>query len=287
MRCWAISDLHLGYEANRNALETMAYYPDDWLILAGDIGERLSQLEACIQELRPRFSKLIWVPGNHELYTLTNDPCQARGEKRYQELVALCRSYDVLTPEDPYVLWPGDGPPTVIVPVFLLYDYSFGPDGYSREEAIAWAREHRLIATDERFLHSEPYDSKEDWCRHRIAVTRKRLDTEIPKDHQIVLINHYPLRRDLVRLFKIPRYTIWCGTRETENWHQHYPISTVVSGHLHMRATDWRDGVRFEEVALGYPRHWRPEKSIDDYLRLILPHPPTPSPLPTWPIWHR
>ena len=111
MRCWAISDLHLGYEANRCALEKMRKYPDDWLILAGDIGERLSQREACIQELRPRFSKLIWVPGNHELYTLTNDPCQARGEKRYQELVGLCRSYDVLTPEDPYVLWPLLKPP--------------------------------------------------------------------------------------------------------------------------------------------------------------------------------
>jgi len=74
-----------------------------------------------------------------------------------------------------------------------------------------------------------------------------------------------------VHLPRIPRFAIWCGTRATEDWHIRYRARVVVSGHLHFRTTDWRDGVRFEEVSLGYPRHWRSQRSMEDYLRPVLP----------------
>jgi hypothetical protein len=89
----------------------------------------------------------------------------------------------------------------------------------------------------------------------------------------LVLVNHFPLREDLVRLWRIPRFSIWCGTKRTEDWHQRFRARVVVSGHLHIRSTDWVDGVRFEEVSLGYPRHWDPDSGIDQYLREILPGP--------------
>ncbi len=93
-----------------------------------------------------------------------------------------------------------------------------------------------------------------------------------------MLVNHFPLRRDLAVLPAIPRFTIWCGTRRTEDWHTRFPVRAVVSGHLHIRATHWRDRVRFEEVSLGYPRHWQPEQGLAPYLREILPGPPGPPP---------
>ena len=53
--------------------------------------------------------------------------------------MALCREIGVITPEDPYPLWTGDGGP-LIVPLFLLYDYTFRPDGTStKAEALALA----------------------------------------------------------------------------------------------------------------------------------------------------
>jgi hypothetical protein len=30
-----------------------------------------------------------------------------------------------------------------------------------------------------------------------------------------------------------------------------------VYGHLHIPRTTWYDGVRFEEVSIGYPHEWR------------------------------
>ena len=36
MTLWAISDLHVGFEANRRALEALPDFGDDWLLLGGD-----------------------------------------------------------------------------------------------------------------------------------------------------------------------------------------------------------------------------------------------------------
>ena len=38
-----------------------------------------------------------------------------------------------------------------------------------------------------------------------------------------------------------------------------------------MRATRFRDDVRFEEVSLGYPKQWRQDRGMLAYLREILP----------------
>jgi hypothetical protein len=86
-----------------------------------------------------------------------------------------------------------------------------------------------------------------------------------------VLINHFPLREDLVRLPTIPRFSLWCGTRRTEDWHKRFNAVVVVSGHLHVRLTSYRDGVRFEEVSLGYPRQWINATTLEDCIREILP----------------
>lgn len=287
MRLWAISDLHLNHEANRTTLAGIAARPTDWLILAGDLGERADHLWWAFDALQSKFKQLVWVPGNHELWVAPTDLTAARGVAKYESLVQICRDYGVLTPEDPYPVWPGSGPTTTIAPLFLLYDYSFGPDGLTPDQTIAWARAGGIQCADQRFLDPAPYESRQAWCAARLAATAARLEA-IPVDHQTVLINHWTLRRDLVRLTRIPHFVPWCGTRETDDWHRRFRAAVVVSGHLHLRATDWRDGTRFEEVALGYPQHWRDETGADGYLREILPGPgPRLGFTSGAPQWHR
>lgn len=70
MRLLAISDLHLGNVANRDALLALPDFPDDWLIVAGDVAEGLDQLNMAFGELARRFRKVIWTPGNHELWSI-------------------------------------------------------------------------------------------------------------------------------------------------------------------------------------------------------------------------
>jgi len=110
MKLLATSDLHLGYDENRRALGELPAHPDDWLILAGDTGEALAHLELALDELVPRFARVIWTPGNHDLWAPATRPGYPRGEALYDALVARCRSRGVLTPEDPFVEWPGPGP---------------------------------------------------------------------------------------------------------------------------------------------------------------------------------
>jgi 3',5'-cyclic AMP phosphodiesterase CpdA len=276
MKLYAISDLHLGRSINRQALSAIPPHPDDWLILAGDVGETEEHLHFALATLTRRFAQVLWAPGNHELWTLPSDSSRLRGEAKYRRLVAICRDYDVLTPEDPYVLWPGEGPACLLAPLFVLYDYSFRPDYVSADNAIEWAVESGVLCTDEALLNPDPYPSRSAWCAARYAYTERRLE-KASLQAPLILINHFPLRQDLVRLARIPRFSLWCGTRRTEEWHRQFPVSAVVYGHLHIRRTDYRDGVRFEEVSLGYPSQWRQERGVQGYLREILPGKDTPD----------
>ena len=275
MKLYAIADLHLRYQETRELLLTMPPHPDDWLIVAGDAGETEQHLRFALAILTRRFARLLWVPGNHELWTVPAHAGEPRGEARYQSMVALCREYGVLTPEDPFVTWTGAGPPCVLAPLFLLYDYTFRPDEVPPEEAIAWAAEDNLLCSDEVLLHSDPFPDKPSWCAARCAAAEPRLAAAAAQG-PVVLINHFPLRYDLAVLPRIPRFSIWCGTRRTEDWHRRYNAHAVVYGHLHIRGTYHRDGVRCEEVSLGYPQNYHSNRPITSYLREFLPGPPAP-----------
>jgi hypothetical protein len=269
MKLWAISDLHLSSDLNRRALDAIGPRPEDWLILAGDVGDRLDELSFAFEVLGPRFARLIWVPGNHELWTDPRLPDAPRGCARYAALLELARRHGVTTPEDPYPLWPGSGPKTVIAPLLLLYDYSLRPADVPRERVVAWAAEAGIVASDERRLDPAPYSDMAEWCAARLAASERRL-AEIPADAATVLVNHYPLRPEDVVLPRKPRYAPWCGTRLTADWHRRFHARAVVYGHLHVRTSRFADGAHFQEVSLGYARDWDHAKGADAYLRRIL-----------------
>lgn len=280
MRLLAISDLHLKSTANREALAALPAYPDDWLICAGDVAEALEEVEDGLRELTRRFARVIWVPGNHELYSrpARGEPV---GEAKYRALVEVARRLGVDTPEDPFPVFPSPDRPTTIAPLFLLYDYSFRPADVTREGVDAWAAQEGIFPADERLLSPDPFESREAWCWARVESSIARLNSELPPDHRVVLVNHWTLRGDLVRIPRIPRFRPWCGTKLTEDWHNRFNAEVVVTGHLHLRATDYRNDTRFEEVSLGYPKNqWRQEHGLAYYLREIVPGPGPMSPLP-------
>ncbi|MGH3661784.1 MAG: metallophosphoesterase family protein [Micromonosporaceae bacterium] len=270
---WAISDLHVAYQENRDLVERLEpQSAHDWLIVAGDVGERFADIEWALRALRGRFAKVIWAPGNHELWTPKKDPVQLRGLARYQKLVELCKSWDVCTPEDDYPIWRGAGGPAVVAPLFLLYDYSFRPPGVrTKEEALELAYQTGIVCTDEFLLHPDPYPSRDAWCRDRVALTERRLASCDP-DLPTVLVNHFPLTREPTRLLRYPVFAQWCGTELTADWHIRFRASVIVYGHLHIPRTTWQDGVRCEEVSVGYPREWKP-RSAPPQLRQVLPRP--------------
>ncbi|HEU5385059.1 MAG TPA: metallophosphoesterase [Streptosporangiaceae bacterium] len=271
-RLLALSDLHVAFPDNRKIVEGLRPDSDgDWLLLAGDVGELSPDIEWALRTLSARFAKVVWTPGNHDLWTHRADPLQLRGESRYLHLVGLCRRLGVTTPEDPYPVWEGPGGPLAIVPLFLLYDYSFRPAGArTKEEGLARAYETGVVCTDEALLHPDPHPTREAWCWARVEATEHRLaalDAELP----VVFVNHYPLVRDPTEVLWYPQFAQWCGTTLTHDWHVRYRAAAVIYGHLHIPRVTWHDGVRFEEVSLGYPREWLKRASVPVVPRQILP----------------
>lgn len=252
----ALSDLHTHYEENRQIAGALRpQHPDDWLLVPGDCGEFIDDVLETLAGLAARFSRVIWVPGNHELWNHPRDPKQLRGTDRYDALVEACREIGVLTPEDPFPIWLEAGQATYVAPTFVLYDYSFHSPEISSKTAHEQAVAAHHVLVDDYLLDPHPYPTREQWCRERVAYTEGRMSALVP-DRPITVVNHYPLHRLPTRRMYSPHLPLWCGTSLTEDWHRRFAIDTVVYGHLHMPFSEVIDGVRYEEVSLGYPREW-------------------------------
>ena len=268
MRLLALSDLHLSHPGNREALESLPAFRDDWLVLPGDVATGLNRLDWCFRRLTPKFRQVVWVPGNHELWTVPDAVPSLRGVALYERLVRIARAHGVLTPEDPYpVVELRDGP-VLLAPLFLLYDYSFRPRHVRRADVVRWARETGAVCADEVALHPDPYPDRDSWCAVRCRDAAARL-ASCPADLPKVLVNHYPLEEEHAVLPRIPRFTPWCGTRRTRGWHRRFNACAVVYGHLHIRGIRWLDGVPFQETSLGYPKQWDRRRGVGAYLHEV------------------
>jgi 3',5'-cyclic AMP phosphodiesterase CpdA len=273
-RLLALSDLHVAFPQNREIVAGLRPESDgDWLLLAGDVGEMYLEIEWALRTLAGKFATVVWTPGNHELWTRRSDPVSLRGQERYLALVELCRDLGIITPEDPYPVWdgPGNTGPVTVAPVFLLYDYTFRPDGaQTKDEGLKLAYEKGIVCTDEALLHPDPYKTIEEWCWARIEATERRLAARDPA-LPVVFVTHYPLVREPTRVLRYPLFAQWCGTTRTADWHLRFNAAAVVYGHLHIPRVTWYDGVRFEEVSLGYPREWGRRDVKPGVPRQILP----------------
>jgi hypothetical protein len=203
---------------------------------------------------------VVWAPGNHDLWQL-GPSSSGHLVDRYDHLVRICRRYGIFTPEDPYPVW-GDGRRAVyIVPLFLLYDGGYArPGDMPRGSGIS----------DGLFFRLEVGQSVEDICRRRVEWTRARL-RRLPADSRKVFVNHYPMTLSTARLPGLCHLARWSGTPLTETWMDEFNPVAVVSGHLHAPSRSIDKGIRFENVALGYPREWARQRGLASYLRDVTP----------------
>ena len=140
------------------------------------------------------------------------------------------------------------------------------------ERALERAHAAGIVCVDEFLLDPHPFPSREAWCAARVRETERRLG-EVEPPLPAVLVNHHPLLAAPTRVLRHPEFAQWCGTTRTADWHRRYRATAVVYGHLHVPRTTWHDGVRFEEVSLGYPRERARRPPRPPAPRQILPEP--------------
>ncbi|AGG67884.1 metallophosphoesterase family protein [Corynebacterium callunae] len=237
---WATSDLHVTFKENQATVDKLnPKAPGDWLIVAGDVAERIPDVVRTMGQLVQRFHTVIWVPGNHELFNRSTD--RINGKARYRSLVGQLRALGVITPEDPF---PTFGSVT-ICPLFTLYDYSFRPVGLSAKQAVAQAK----VKLDDE-LSIAPYVDIQQWCAERLDYSRTRLnEVKGPK----ILVNHWPLVIEPTHRLINRDIALWCGTTATRDWTLKYNALMAIHGHLHIPAETRVDGISHVEVSLGYP----------------------------------
>ena len=243
MRLLAISDLHIGYPENRAYADALAPAdPEDWLIVAGDVGEVFADVGFVLASLANRFAKVIWAPGNHELWTLPSDPVAVRGVARYEALVKVCRRFGVLTPEDEFPVWDGPGGPVTVAPLLALYDYSFGPD---RATAATRRRSEGGARCGTRTPPGSSPPTRDAcsatptgrWRTGAGTGWRRPRRGWRPPAGPLVLASHWPLIPAPLAKLRHPAYAPWCGTTLTADWHTRYPVLAAVYGHLHIPRT--------------------------------------------------
>ena len=93
-----VSDLHIEYKSNEVPDPLKLITPStDILILAGDIGSlyKYDQLKTFLIKLCPHFKLVLYVPGNHEYYTIKGYPSQ-KMHTLFQNFISIEQSIDNL-----------------------------------------------------------------------------------------------------------------------------------------------------------------------------------------------
>ena len=185
---------------------------------------------------------------------------QLRGEAPLRHLVEMCRALGVLTPEDPYPVWDGDGGPgrrRAAVPAVRLH-VPAGRARDTKEEALAHAPTtpgvvvHRRVPAAPRPV-PEPRRVVPRPGSPRPSARLAALDPTLPT----VLVNHFPLVREPTVGPALP------GVRAVVRHRAHRRLAPALqrgrpssTGTCTSRAPPGTTGCRFEEVSVGYPREW-------------------------------
>jgi predicted phosphodiesterase len=126
---YAVSDIHVDYPQNLEWVLGLDCheYQADVLLLAGDVSEDMNLLERVLRGCLERFAKVMFVPGNHDLWVrrCTYDCSLAK----FGRILELCGELDVATEPFEY-----EG--VEFLPLFSWYDFSFG--SMERSLRLGW-----------------------------------------------------------------------------------------------------------------------------------------------------
>jgi len=246
VRVFALSDVHADFEPNARWLRNLSLhdYQSDILILAGDVTDSLPLLEWCLGLVARRFHKVLFVPGNHELWTLRDQPRTGSLEKfeRIRGLVhGAGASMETFTTSR-----------LAIVPLLAWYDYSFGTP--SPELAEAWMDFHACRWPPE-------CDVREITARflklNEGTLARPPLAPSPGTQEQLVIsFSHFLPRAELVpkrtSALKLDLSPV-LGTDLLDCQVRQVKSTIHVYGHSHVNRRVDIDAVTYVNNAFGYP----------------------------------
>jgi predicted phosphodiesterase len=239
MRVFAISDLHLDYAPNRDWVTQLSRhdYQNDILILAGDISDRLALLTDGFDALARRFSTVLYVPGNHDLWVHREDIHDSL--EKFEAVCRVAHEQGIRM-----ALYRKEG--LAIVPMLGWYDYSFGtPSDYLKG---AWA-DYRAC----RWPHGYDDGAVTRWFMERNPSAST---PELAGATKVITFSHFLPRIDLMPE-RIPEkhrrlYPI-LGSIQLDAQIRQLGSCMHVYGHSHVNRHVIVDGITYINNAFGYP----------------------------------
>ncbi len=236
MRVFVISDIHIDYQENRQWLSKLSSvdYVEDILILAGDVTDERKLLEECFYELSTKFLKVLFVPGNHELWVL-RDRTSTSIEK-YQQICNLAI-------ENGISLEPFHRDSLSIVPLLGWYDFSFA---YPNSQLMETWMDFRNCVWPN---HLQPINITE----YFLGKNRAYLQTA---NETLISFSHFLPRIDLMPAYIPQSYRYYypaLGSVLLEKQIRTLKPGIHVYGHSHVNRRVIIDGIQYINNAFGYP----------------------------------
>jgi 3',5'-cyclic AMP phosphodiesterase CpdA len=265
MRVVLTSDLHVEHHPDVVPLvgERVRALEPDVLVVAGDVSSQLETLEAALAALRASAPRLLFVPGNHDLWTRPGEPSSR--ERYERDIPAACARAGV----DSIGGAPIDIDGVVFCGVTGWYDFSlrnreldatFTRADYERGAwgRLRWNDTARVVWPDD---DGGALDAPAI-CARQVASLRQQL-AEAGTRPTVVVTHHLPFH-GLVTSKGEPPWDFINGFMGSERLGETIAaagnVRAAVAGHTHFRKrldVDGRGG-RFsaETSPVGYPREY-------------------------------
>jgi Icc-related predicted phosphoesterase len=205
------------------------------LILAGDVTDKRRLFEWCLSTLAKRFKKVLFVPGNHDLWVIRED----REKNSLQKFDDVCAVVESSGASMQAFRERG----VSIIPLLTWYDYSFGEP----------SEELRSIWMDYRACRWPNGLTEKDIAAHFAVLNNKQVSLAGDK---VITYSHFLPRIDLMPGF-VPSaskllYPI-LGSAQLECQLRRLNPNIHVYGHSHVNRHVKIDGVSYINNAFGYP----------------------------------
>lgn len=252
MRLFAVSDIHIDYDENRQWLNQLSRsdYTEDILLLGGDISDSLPLIEESFAVFTERFQQVAFVPGNHDIWIKSSDfSCSI---DKFHHLLQLAKIYQIQTESFQIRT-------TQIVPMFSWYDFSFGEP--SATLTRSWMDFYRCRWPDtldsSALINDYFLQLNNEICLNSSA-------------EKVVSFSHFLPRIDVMPA-RIPQkhrlvYPV-LGSQGLDQQVRQLQSNIHVYGHSHVNVDVKLDNVRYVNSAIGYPSEFWNSK----HLKLILP----------------
>ena len=246
MRVFAISDLHVDYDANARWIANLSCveYKDDALIVAGDVTDVSRLLDWCLGILAKRFKKVMFVPGNHELWVL-RDQERKHSFQKFHEVRAVVEGAGAST--EAYSL---EG--ICLIPLLGWYDYSFGQP--SDDLRATWM--------DFRACRWPGGLAETEIAAHFAAMNDAQ---PVPPSDIVITYSHFVPRIDAMPSSIPNRYKSLypvLGSAFLERQLRRFAPKIHVYGHSHVNQRVGINGVSYVNNAFGYVHEWWTSKRL-------------------------